>query len=198
MTLDLNVLNHLGINLYSNIPAVLAEAVANAWDADAETVRIDVDKGGQTVVITDDGHGMSVNDINEKYLRIGRNRREGRDAVTPKHRRPVMGRKGIGKLSLFSIADIIEVQSAMNGTSSGFTMSLPEIKSVIEGKVGGGTYEPPPLPDDRVDVRQGTKITLRSLRKRLGNVETPSATETRATLQCDRSRALFRHPHQRG
>jgi hypothetical protein len=32
MTVDLNVLGHLGINLYSNIAAVLTEAVANAWD----------------------------------------------------------------------------------------------------------------------------------------------------------------------
>lgn len=31
MSLSLNVLNHLGINLYSNIPAVLSEIVANSW-----------------------------------------------------------------------------------------------------------------------------------------------------------------------
>ena len=37
MTVDLNVLEHLGINLYSNIAAVLTEAVANAWDADASS-----------------------------------------------------------------------------------------------------------------------------------------------------------------
>ena len=40
MTVDLNVLEHLGINLYSNIAAVLTEAVANAWDADASQVAI--------------------------------------------------------------------------------------------------------------------------------------------------------------
>ena len=172
MTLDLNVLNHLGINLYSNIPAVLAEAVANAWDADAETVRIDIDTGGRTVVIADDGHGMSVSDINEKYLRVGRNRREGMEALTPNRKRAVMGRKGIGKLSLFSIADTIEVQSAKDGTRSGFTMSLPDIKSLIKGKAGGDTYKPPPLPDEQMDIAQGTKITLRDLRKRLVNVDT--------------------------
>ena len=38
MSLSLNVLNHLGINLYSNVPAVLSEIVANSWDADAENV----------------------------------------------------------------------------------------------------------------------------------------------------------------
>ena len=40
MSLSLNVLNHLGINLYSNVPAVLSEIVANSWDADAENVTI--------------------------------------------------------------------------------------------------------------------------------------------------------------
>lgn len=37
MRIDLNVLNHLGLNLYSNVPAVLSEAVANAWDANARS-----------------------------------------------------------------------------------------------------------------------------------------------------------------
>ena len=42
MMAGLNVGDHLGINLYSNIAAVLTEAVTNAWDADAETVEIDL------------------------------------------------------------------------------------------------------------------------------------------------------------
>ena len=49
MTVDLNVLDHLGINLYSNIAAVLTEAVANAWDADAETVDIKIDSDGNRI-----------------------------------------------------------------------------------------------------------------------------------------------------
>lgn len=35
MRISLNVLQHLGIGLYSSIPAVLSEIIANAWDADA-------------------------------------------------------------------------------------------------------------------------------------------------------------------
>jgi hypothetical protein len=31
MTVDLNMLDHLGINLYSNIAAVVVETGANAW-----------------------------------------------------------------------------------------------------------------------------------------------------------------------
>lgn len=40
LTLDLRVLDHLGLKLYSNAAAVLSEAVANAWDADAELVDV--------------------------------------------------------------------------------------------------------------------------------------------------------------
>ena len=42
MTLGLNVLKHLGFGLYSNVPAVLAEVVANSWDADAQHVFEDL------------------------------------------------------------------------------------------------------------------------------------------------------------
>ena len=66
MSIDLNVLNHLGLKLYSNVPAVLSEVVANSWDADAKKVEIEI-KSDQ-IVITDDGHGMTEADVNEKYL----------------------------------------------------------------------------------------------------------------------------------
>ena len=104
MSINLNVLNHLGLNLYSNVPAVLSEVVANSWDADAENVDININIENEKITITDDGHGMSEEDINEKYLNIGYERRKKEETRTPKYSRPVMGRKGIGKLSLFSIA----------------------------------------------------------------------------------------------
>ena len=44
MHLSLNVLEHLGLNLYSNVPSVLSEVVANAWDADATSVGVTLDK----------------------------------------------------------------------------------------------------------------------------------------------------------
>nr|VFK19414.1 MAG: Histidine kinase-, DNA gyrase B-, and HSP90-like ATPase [Candidatus Kentron sp. LFY] len=79
MTLSLNVLNHLGLNLYSNVPSVLSEVVANAWDADAENVRITIDPtaGNEKIVIQDDGHGMTPEDVNSKYLLVGYQRRGG-------------------------------------------------------------------------------------------------------------------------
>src|SRR4051794_19130562 len=106
MTITLNVLEHLGINLYSSTPAVLSEAVANAWDANARHVDIEINAIEGRIVITDDGDGMTEEEINKKFLMVGYHRREsgGNEATTNRLGRHVMGRKGIGKLSLFAIA----------------------------------------------------------------------------------------------
>lgn len=169
MTVDLNVLDHLGINLYSNIAAVLTEAVANAWDADAETVEIKIDSDGNRIEIMDDGIGMSVGDMNGKYLRVGYRRRDedsehGRRTAKG---RPVMGRKGLGKLSLFSIANVIEVQSAKDGQAHGLKMTVDGIHESVEKKEP--FYRPEPLPANLIAVPKGTQIVLRDIkRQRLG------------------------------
>lgn len=167
MTVDLNVLDHLGINLYSNIAAVLTEAVANAWDADAEKVDIRIDPDGKWIEITDDGVGMSVADINDKYLRVGYRRRgEPNGGVTPKGR-SVMGRKGLGKLSLFSIANTIEVQSAKHGTAHGFRMTVDGIRDCARQQKP--FYSPEELSAEEITTTGGTEIVLRDIkRQRLG------------------------------
>ena len=168
MTVDLNVLEHLGINLYSNIAAVLTEAVANAWDADASNVQIRVDPNNEWIEIKDDGIGMSVDDLNGKYLRVGYRRRDedAEHGCRTAKGRPAMGRKGLGKLSLFSIANVIEVQSAKDDHTHGFRMSVPGIHEAVQEK---RPYHPEPLTSDVLTVTQGTKIVLREIkRQRLG------------------------------
>lgn len=165
MTLSLNVLNHLGIGLYSNVPAVLSEAIANAWDADATRVSIDIDAKEGRIVIQDDGHGMTVADANDKYLAIGYERRKGGGSKTPGGR-SVMGRKGIGKLSLFSIASTVEVHSVKDGKSHGFTMNIDDIRdSALDG--GNGEYHPAPVDSARITLTAGTRITVSDMKRRL-------------------------------
>jgi len=164
ITLSLNVLNHLGINLYSNIPAVLSETVANAWDADAELVEIKIDEKNKIITVTDNGHGMTEADLNNKFLSVGYMRRENGEATTPKLRRKVMGRKGIGKLSLFSIANTIEVQTIKGREKSGLVMKLDQIKEAIQNEKVG-TYHPEPIAASALTVTVGTQIKLSDLRK---------------------------------
>jgi len=164
MTMSLNVLNHLGIKLYSNIPAVLSEVVANAWDADAENVDINIEKN--KIVICDDGQGMTVAEANAKYLLVGYDRRSQKgEAITAKHKRHVMGRKGIGKLSLFSIAKTIEVHCMKGREKHGFIMEADAIERLLE-KQDNQQYHPKEIPPTKIDLNSpGTKIIIRDLKK---------------------------------
>ena len=178
MSLSLNVLNHLGLNLYSNVPAVLSEAVANAWDADAENVDVDIYPDEGKITIVDDGQGMDASDVNKRYLRVGYRRRrdDERSNRTPKHGRPVMGRKGIGKLSLLSVAETVDVYTAKDGDRNGFRMELSEIQRAIGQEESSSgpqqqQYTPTPLDDFPEDLDEGTKIVLTDLTKRVHTTE---------------------------
>jgi hypothetical protein len=177
LTISLNVLEHLGINLYSNVPAVLAEIVANAWDADASEVKVDWDRANGRITIQDDGVGMSADDVNKRFLMVGYRRRDGQPGPTPKGRHP-MGRKGIGKLSLFSVAGVVKVETAKRGQKSAFLMRLDDIRQKIKGEGGVGTYEPEPLSIDRMEFDHGTRIELSDLRRAL-TIRTPRALRKR-------------------
>ena len=171
MNISNTVLYHLGINLYSNVPAVLSEVVANSWDADATNVYVEIET--DKITITDDGHGMTLDDINEKYLLVGYPRRIHNEAVTDRYKRKVMGRKGIGKLSLFSIAETVRVETFKKGEESeedernGFVMSKQAIDNHIAEK-NENPYAPKALSESDIKITEkGTRIVLTDLKKRI-------------------------------
>ena len=167
MSISLNVLNHLGLHLYSNTPAVLAEVIANAWDADATTVIVEFDLQEKTITVTDDGHGMDLDDVNRKYLYVGFEKRTEGAGLTSSGRSP-MGRKGIGKLSLFSIANQFEVFSRKEGCpEQSFLMDADALKRAIQSDdpSSPGTYEPEPIPFNANIETNGTSIRIKELKK---------------------------------
>jgi len=174
MTVDLNVLDHLAEGLYSSVAAVLTEAVANAWDADARRVDINVNLENDIISIVDDGVGMDQDAINEHYLRVGYRRRA--EGETTPGGRLVMGRKGIGKLSLMSIANVIEViTKTQDGSPLGFRISVNELREAMES--GLSEYRPEPLETLDVDFPSGhgTRIVVSELKhKRLREVDPSS------------------------
>jgi len=107
--ISLNILNHLGRNLYRSFVTVLGEAVSNAWDADAKNVCIYINEEQNSFIIKDDGIGMSGDDFQNKFLKIGYSKRK--DGTRSAAGRPYIGRKGIGKLALLSCADKISMVS---------------------------------------------------------------------------------------
>jgi len=112
--ISLSVLDHLGRNLYRSFATVLGEAISNAWDADAENIYIYIDRENDNFFIKDDGIGMTADDFQNKFLKIGYSKRKEGTSDSAKGR-PFIGRKGIGKLALLSCADKITVISKVSG-----------------------------------------------------------------------------------
>lgn len=165
---DPNTIEHLGISLYSKLPSVLSELISNSWDADSDEVTINfIDNNDvKEIEYKDFGEGMTFDELNKKYLVIGRNRRdEIENRISPKGRK-VIGKKGLGKLSVFGICDIIEVISIKNGFKNHFKMDLQEIKNSKTN-----SYSPEIiLPKNSIaeSNEKGTTILLKKIRRKSG------------------------------
>lgn len=168
MRFDPNVITHLGIQMYSTLPPVISELVSNAYDADATRViiRLNDDSEEKSIVIEDNGHGMNFEEINKKFLIIGRDRRKAEGQKSRSGKRSVIGKKGIGKLAFFGIANTIQISTIQNYKKTTFLLDWEEIQSQ------GNAYEVyhPKIIDDQVKVSQesGTTIKLMKIKRKTG------------------------------
>lgn len=161
LNIDPRILELLGPNLYTNIYYVLAELIANAYDADASNVYIFSNK--DDIRVEDDGHGMSYNDGEiTQYLHVAAvSRTNESDSYTRKRKRLKIGRKGVGKLAALSVSENVDILTVANGEKSGFVLSRrPEkgnrLKAIAEEDIAF----------ERIK-EHGTAIVMRSPQYRL-------------------------------
>lgn len=164
INIENKVLRLLGAQLYGDTPSIISELVQNAYDADASAVWITLNTTEpSTIIVQDNGIGMLPDEINSRFLNIGQDRRDV-FPVSPKGRK-VLGRKGIGKLAVFSLAKIVDVYSVKDGSYAacrldfdnitlhdGDPETLDETKSYIEEEYLS-------------DTGSGTKLVLKEIQK---------------------------------
>ena len=165
-TFEIGTIDHLGVKLYSTIPPMIAELISNAWDADAHNVYMHFNDGDtKSIVVKDDGSGMDFDELNEKFLKIGRNRRIATNSDKTQGKRPVLGKKGLGKLSMFGIGKKITISTIKDGKKNSFIMDYDEIKACSQQK----TYEPTII-EYEVETQEpsGTEIKIEKLARQSG------------------------------
>jgi len=168
------LVRHLGLQMYSGMVPAVAELIANAWDADATRVEVEVPldepiEEGAQVIVRDNGTGMTFEDVNDAYLVLGRDRRAVTGSQYTDGGRRVMGRKGIGKLAGFGIAHLVRIETVRDGHLTGFEMDYDQIVADAGGELVGD-YQPPvradrPVEDDD-ELQQGTSVSLTRLQVR--------------------------------
>lgn len=158
------LLEHLGSQMYKRRDTALAELVANAWDAGATEVEVTVPAGNydaavSQITIADNGIGMTEDQVQLEYLVAGRNRRA--NATPIPHNRMVMGRKGIGKLAGFGIAQIIGIETTRDEVTTRLALDITKMKREADevANVDIDGYI-----DDATDMPSGTTISLSQLK----------------------------------
>ena len=164
INIDKKVLRLLGAQLYGDTPSIISELVQNAYDADASAVWITINTTSpNTIIVQDNGIGMMPEEINTRFLNIGQDRRTA--FPTSPSGRKVLGRKGIGKLAVFSLAKIIDIYSVKENQVAACRLDFDDIT------LNNG--DPKTLDESSVPIEaeylsstgSGTKIILQEIQK---------------------------------
>ena len=112
----------LGDQLIRNAGIAVFELVKNAYDADANHVKVDLlnvdDQDNGRIVVADDGVGMNWEIVTQVWLEPGTDYRESQKkagAKTPKHNRTPMGEKGIGRFAAHKLGRSIALVTRQAG-----------------------------------------------------------------------------------
>jgi histidine kinase/DNA gyrase B/HSP90-like ATPase len=167
-----SLVEQLGAQLYPSVTATVAELVSNAWDADAANVWITIPFDNwspeATIEVLDDGHGMSRNEAQYRYLVVGRNRRREPPGEKTSAGRDLHGRKGIGKLAAFGTAGWLECVTTDSKETTAFAISYEELRKhhPTDDYETEDVPDPDPLvdPEDGHPLEHGTRVRLTKLR----------------------------------
>ncbi|QIA20852.1 ATP-binding protein [Mesorhizobium sp. AA22] len=131
------IIRTIGDQLISGPEAAVIELVKNAYDADASFVSIKfippLKAGNGRIVIADDGHGMALSDIQDKWMEPATAAKSG-TRLSPIKRRHMMGSKGIGRFAAAKLGTRMALNSVSDRTGSRVEVLIPELNwSMFDG-----------------------------------------------------------------
>lgn len=164
-----SILRRLGEELNPNIDQGLLELVKNAYDADATECHVWLDGKDRpgTVVIEDNGDGMSAEDIKSGWLVLGESRKVTSRRTARLDRVPA-GNKGLGRLAALRLGHKARlISSPGDGSTYEVTLdwdTFDRAKTVDEVNVEISSSAA------AKDAKTGTRIELSRLRDGIGRI----------------------------
>ncbi len=165
------ILQLLGDELIGSPRLAVFELVKNAYDADAHLVRVvleDVDRADASIVVEDDGDGMTLETIRDIWLVPGHDHRARQRAALQRTRRGrlPLGEKGLGRFAAHKLGNRIEVVSRAYEEPECVVSidwdALIQHQNLSDATVHVATRDPAVFSKDRT----GTRITIFDLRER--------------------------------
>ncbi|MFO0941918.1 MAG: sensor histidine kinase [Pirellulales bacterium] len=107
---EARLLQELGLRLVASPEVALVELIKNAYDADASECNVSLSNDGNTIIVTDDGHGMSLSAFTQRWMQIATSSKASTE-TSPKYKRALTGAKGIGRFAVRYLGDSLVLQS---------------------------------------------------------------------------------------
>lgn len=123
-TIDAGTIFQIGRESIESVTLAVSEVIKNSYDADASFCNIIVED--KKVIIYDDGTGMSYENLENDWLRIGTDNKI-KAPFTKKGRRKI-GEKGIGRFALNRIGNFIEIYTKTGSESSSLRIDFNDFK----------------------------------------------------------------------
>jgi len=160
--IDPSILRELS-GVYKPFVKAFKELVSNAFDADADVVRVVFADDFSSVTVTDDGQGMTPFEFRNDFARIGGGSRRWAGDKTRKGRLRI-GSKGIGFLALARYCDRLKVESGADRVFE-TQAELPQTPTTFDVLPFLGV----PIPQDLLQSRLSCEVRRNG--KRAGNLE---------------------------
>lgn len=134
------IIRTIGDQLISGPEAAVIELVKNAYDADATSVTIKffppLEPGSGRITVQDNGHGMTLSDIQDKWMEPATTSKVG-TRRSPGRKRVMMGYKGIGRFAAAKLGGRMALNSTSDRGGDRMEVLIPEIDWSI---FAGDTY----------------------------------------------------------
>jgi hypothetical protein len=123
---DGKLFKHIGRNQIDSETIALIEIVKNSYDADATEALINfesVSKHNGEIIVTDNGHGMTLDQFKEYWMCPGTAHKE-KERTSPKFGRTMLGRKGMGRFGTDKIGAKVVVKSKTKNEQLTFAATI--------------------------------------------------------------------------
>jgi hypothetical protein len=137
---DISTFRLIGRELITDRITALVELVKNCYDANAQNVTLEFINvteisTGSKIIITDDGKGMSSDDIKNKWMIIGTpDKRNNKKSDAP-YNRICVGKKGIGRFAVDKLGSVLVLRTSRKTDKNIFVLENNwELFDEIESK----------------------------------------------------------------
>lgn len=126
---DVNAFRLLGRELITDRITAVFELVKNCYDANAENVTvsfIDVASNPSEgkIIISDNGTGMSFDDIENKWMVVGTNSKRVKLYSDPPYNRKFVGEKGVGRFAVDKLGERVQIKTKKKGESNWLCVNI--------------------------------------------------------------------------